>query len=380
MKLRDRNFPYDFWGTAIQPCIYGLLVIVGCFALLNLFADQTVDAAAPLPNLPVTQVTTQTAEYQDHFVTTRRFSGLIKAQRTIDVAFEESGRVVEVTAQDGAFVSQGEVLARLDVEMSRAEYDALKDVLIEAQAEITLIEEIVKRHDSEGRKNHAQADARDNAKISLAQARSRQADLQRQLTQLEIRLRRSVLRAPYAGWVSHTYVNGGNIVGAQAPIVRLISDGPLEARIGIDTALIDNFRIGNATEVHFRGQTIPAIVRAVLPDMNPVTQTQSILVELDTQATAVPPGAIVSLEMQQAIPEAGVTLPLTALRDGVRGLWEVLVAVPDAGGYRVAVEAVQVLHTNNASVYVAGTFTDGAHVITAGQNRVVPGQRVGLAP
>ena len=136
----------------------------------------------------------------------------------------------------------------------------------------------------------------------------------------------------------------------------------------------------DSSELSLREQKIPARVSAILPDVNPVTQTQSILVELDSKTTAALSGAIVSLEMKQMVPETGVTLPLTALRDGVRGLWEVLVAVPEGEKYRVSIEAVQVLHTYNDSVYVRGTFTEGARVITAGQHRVVPGQRVTIAP
>ena len=380
VTLIHRIFREDLLGVARLLLIAVVLAIGVSFALLNLFANHAVDAAIPKSVVPLMQVTTQTVQYQDHFVTTRRFSGPIEANSSIDVAFEESGRVVVVEAQDGAIVSQGDVLARLDIEMFRADQNSLQELLTEAQAEVTLIEEIVSRHASLRKRNLAQADAFDNAKISLVQARSRKADLQRQLTQLDIRLRRSVLRAPFSGRISHTYVNGGSIVAMHTPIVRLISDGPLEARIGVDTALIKYFRVGDATEVRLREQKIPARVSAILPDVNPVTQTQSILVELDSKTTAALSGAIVSLEMKQMVPETGVTLPLTALRDGVRGLWEVLVAVPDGEKYRVAIEAVQVLHTYNDSVYVRGTFTEGARVITAGQHRVVPGQRVTLAP
>ncbi len=380
MTLSDRIFRHDFLGAARLLSITAVLMAGGSFALLNLFANQAVDAAAPPPVDTSMLVTTQAVRYQDQFVTTRRFSGPIEANSSIDVAFEESGRVVAVEAQDGAFVTQGDVLARLDVEMFRADQNALQTLLTETEAELALIEKIVARHASKVQKNLVEADAIDTAKISLVQARSRKADLQRQLTQLDIRMRRSVLRAPFSGWVSHTYVNAGSIVAMHSPVVRLISDGPMEARIGVDATLINHFRVGDTTEVRLREQKVTARVRAILPDVNPVTQTQSILVEFDSKATAALPGAIVSFEMKQVMPETGVTLPLTALRDGVKGLWEVLVAVPDGDAHRVAVEAVQVLHTNNNSVYVSGTFTEGALVITGGQHRVVPGQRINLAP
>ena len=72
----------------------------------------------------------------------------------------------------------------------------------------------------------------------------------------------------------------------------------------------------------------------------------------------------------------GAWVPVTALRDGVRGLWTVLVAVPSDAGSVVAEEAVEILYADETRALVRGTFADGARLIESGAHRVTPGQAV----
>ncbi len=54
------------------------------------------------------------ADFVDSVVYEREFSGVVRAKRSSDLAFERSAQVIEINFDDGESVSKGEVIARLD--------------------------------------------------------------------------------------------------------------------------------------------------------------------------------------------------------------------------------------------------------------------------
>ena len=65
----------------------------------------------------------------------------------------------------------------------------------------------------------------------------------------------------------------------------------------------------------------------------------------------------------------------------MRGLWAVYVA--DAADGETAVlerRELEVLHQEADRVFVRGTLADGERVVVGGRHRLVPGQRVRVAP
>jgi len=87
-------------------------------------------------------------------------------------------------------------------------------------------------------------------------------------------------------------------------------------------------------------------------------------------------GQLVELVLPTRHDRAGFWLPLSALKAGQRGLWDVLVVLERDDQLVVARESVEVLHADGERVYVRGTLSDGARIIGDGAHRVTVGQPV----
>jgi hypothetical protein len=74
-------------------------------------------------------------------------------------------------------------------------------------------------------------------------------------------------------------------------------------------------------------------------------------------------------------------VPLSALTDGLRGLWNIYPLQPQAepGLYKLQSRDVQVLHATATDAFVTGALADGERVLSTGLQRLVPGQIVKLA-
>ena len=121
-----------------------------------------------------------------------------------------------------------------------------------------------------------------------------------------------------------------------------------------------------------------AVLLSVRPDVDPVTRSATAVFRVPEGLSALD-GEPVSLLLEESVASAGGWLPLTALLEGQRGLWTVLVVAQREGRDIVQREAVEVLAASGERVYVRGTLVDGARVVAAGTHRVAPGSEVAVA-
>ena len=77
--------------------------------------------------------------------------------------------------------------------------------------------------------------------------------------------------------------------------------------------------------------------------------------------------------IEESVEAAGIWVPTTSLKEGVRGQWTMLVV--DAENV-VRQASVEILHAESTRVFVRGAFPAGMRLIDAGPQRVTVGQRV----
>lgn len=364
--------------TVKQLTIVGVgIILSGIVAIASARFPLATDAMASTQPAakPPTSVSVAPLHAADYYTIVRRFSGRIEPNRTVDIGFDEPGKLVAVLADEGTSVPAGTALARLDTELLETERSRLVRLLETALQEKRIQQTSLQREDSLAEKNLVAMTRVDTLRISLAQISGRTADLEGQIAMLEARIRRATLFSPFPGIISRHFADAGSALDAGQPILRLIEDGPRNVRIGVDSKLGRDLVIGDEHALLIGGEAVAARITAILPDLDPATQTQTVLFKLTEDPVSVA-GSVATVEIEQKSPVRGVQVPISALRDGYRGLWEIIVAMPDGDAHRIAIEAVEILNINDDTAFVRGTFDQDALVVTEGQHRLVPGQPV----
>jgi hypothetical protein len=126
--------------------------------------------------------------------------------------------------------------------------------------------------------------------------------------------------------------------------------------------------------VTLAGGAATATLDRLRPDLDPVTRTRAVVFALDRPA---PSGTLATLELTREVPGRGAWVPLSALSEGIQGLWTLYVLDADDTLRR---ESVEVLHATGTRAFIAGTFAPGARSVPAGAHRIAPGQRVSPQP
>lgn len=390
------------------------------------------------PPEETTQVNTVTVETitvkpASGYEVTRSFTGEISARRSSELGLERGGELTQVLVQEGDRVSQGQPLARLDTRNLQAQRKQLEARLAGALAQLEQLETGPRQEDiaaaearvrnlekelelkeiqrsrreflyQEGAISREQRDefatqeevleARlDEAKSELeellngtrqeeiAAQRATVQELEASIEDIDVTLSKSVLKAPFNGIVSQRYLDEGTVIQTGQAVIRLVENALPEARIGLPTTMTNNLSIGSSQTVTINSQEFSATVSAILPEIDPETRTQEVVLKLDRAAiTQTSPGQTVRLIRNQTIDSEGYWIPLSSLTKGVRGLWTAYVVVEssEGDGWEVQQQAVEILHQDSDRAYVRGTLQVSDRIVASGTHRLVPGQRIQL--
>jgi len=363
-------------------------VTAGANARASASTTPASDAAAVLP------AEVYVVRLSDSYETYESFTGRVVSRRQSDLGFERSGLVVDIAVEEGQRVRRGDILARLDTQLLKArrtELDAQLDQHRATQQETAARLEFARvtaqrrgdliRGDNVSRQSYDEALFDERALSSKLQATIAAVKAaEAAIRTLSVEMSKSELSAPFDGTIVARSVDEGTAVNTGTPVIRLIEDSALEARIGVSSEVADTLAPERVYDIRIEGRTYPARLKAVLPTLEVDSRTVPAIFVIVVDGPSAPRvGQLARLEMRQELPAQGFWLPLTALTSGSRGLWGVYVLEPDgqdAKTGRIGRRDVQILHSGSERAYVRGTLRNGEKIVATGLQRLVPGQAV----
>lgn len=180
---------------------------------LALALTLALPAAAQEPLKPVKLVTAEAGS----ITVKRQFFGRVVARQTVDLAFQVGGQLVEFPVIEGATLSKGDLVGRLDMESFQLAFDQAK--LQKDQADRTL-----------ERLQQLSSSTASQVRIDDAATQAALADVA--LKNAEYALKHATLSAPFDALVASRNVSNFTTIAAGTPIVRLHDMS--EVRIEVD--------------------------------------------------------------------------------------------------------------------------------------------------
>jgi membrane fusion protein, multidrug efflux system len=308
------------------------------------------------PPMPVEVVVARADTVVDAILAT----GEIEAMQSVELRPDIEGRIAEILVREGAEVTRGTPLFKVDdaelkAEVARAE--AERDL---AQQSLTRTRDLLaQKASSQSELERAEATARSTAA---------------QLALLKVRLDRTVVRAPFSGIVGERTVSLGDYVTTSSPLVTLQTVSPQRAAFQVPERYAERlksgqtvtFRVAALPGKEFSGRVdfvdpvvqLPArtiTVKAQVP--NPRRELQSGMFIEVRLATAVRPNAVVIAE--------DAVLPL----QGNNFVWV-------AANGKATRRQVELGVRTPGFVEVRGGVEAGEQVVVGGQERLAEGAPV----
>ena len=328
------------------------------------------------------------------------------------VAAAIGGPVAEVAVRVGDRVEAGDVLivlardlpeARLDQRRADEALEAARVRTAEAEADLARqeLERFEKLKGSAAFPKAAYEDGRQElvrrrSRVREAAAARARARVQREMAEIE--LARTTVRAPYAGVVTARHAAPGGYVKAGDPVATLVDDQRLEVEADVPAERVAGLVPGLGVTVELDdGTRLPATVRAIVPDENPLTRTRPVRFTprfAHRGGSGTGPGSDPGLDLGPGrpapnqsvvvrVPLAGPGAVASVHKDAVvtrRGQTLVYVADGEPKAARAEVRPVRLGESVGGRFVVLEGVLPGELVVVRGNERIAPGQAIRFRP
>jgi len=295
-----------------------------------------------------------------HLAYTARRAGSLRALREVKIVNEEEGRILEAPKREGERVAAGEVLARYDDRILRAQLD--KAAATRKQAEVDY---------QRNRQMKAKGFVSDDA-VSRAATVYEVARAEERL--LAARVDNMTLTAPFDGVVSQRLVEPGNATPRHTHLLTVIDPSKLVTDVTVSELIIPHLKVGDTAQVRIDalGDALHEgrIVR-IHPAIDPASRTGRVEVALDP----VPPGARAG-QFCRVVLKTGVSerlvVPLAALQRDAEGEYVLVYRKEGSVDRRGVTSGLRLADR----VEIRSGVKPGERVVVKGFIGLKPGQKV----
>ena len=337
-------------------------------------------AAAQAPASPV-----GFTEARQHKVQGRlTLPGSVESNVISRVASEIAGLVVEYPVKEGDRVNKGELLARLNQRSLELSLRAAQAQLTEAEARRKLAQRNYERAKELSASGVFSQQQLDDTFYEFNAWQGRIDNLTAEIERIRYDIGRSTISAPFDGVVTAKHTEVGQWLGVGDPVVELLSLDELEVVVSMPERYYRTVRSGAPARLSFDalpGALVRGQVAAVIPRADPQARTFPVKVRIPSDSGRIAPGMLAQVELV-GVSETGGSARLATIvpkdavvREGAQALVYVLDGDGLAKAVTVATGAGVGLWTE-----VQGPIAPGQKVITRGNERLRPGQKVAGEP
>src|SRR5688572_18688741 len=327
---------------------------------LSAIAQPAKAPGAARPAMPVKAVAARLAPAVDEASAV----GTLRADESVVIRPEIAGRIAEIRFDEGQSVKKGALLATLDSSEVRAQ-------LASTQAQATLDAQRLERAEDLHKKNFISRQALDEAHSNNARSQASRAEVQAKVAKTEI-------RAPFSGIAGLRQVSEGAFVAAGTDIARLEKIDQLKLDFRVPEAFLAQLKPGLAVSAAvdaFPQQSFPGKIYALEPAIDEQTRTVRVRARLANPALKHRPGMFARVQLTLGVRENAVWIPEEAIVP--RGQESYVFRVVEG---RAELVQVQTGTRKVGEVEIMKGVAAGDLIVTEGTQRLVPGMQVSIIP
>jgi len=242
--------------------------------------------------------------------------GSVQARATVEVKSEIKGTVAEIRFQEGAAVSRGQVLLRLDDAKLGASLAAAEAAEARARAEAENLAVRLGRNDRLLALGAISEQAYDDLKTrqNTAAARLREAEANVRLARQ--RLADATLRAPFDGRIGERHVDVGDFVTDVTPLFTIVDDRVVEVAFSVPEKYVGRLHEGSEVRLKVRSlpnQTLVGPVTFVSPMVEPGSRTVKMKASIPNERGELRAGQFAEVRLRLALHPDAITAPEAAV-------------------------------------------------------------------
>jgi membrane fusion protein (multidrug efflux system) len=289
--------------------------------------------------------------------------GTARANEQVTLSAPVTERIVRLNFDDGAFVRSGQVVAVLRQAEQNAELSAATARSREAQQQLQRVESLKNRGFATRSNYDSQVAVRDAARAEAQQ--------------VQAQIGERVIRAPFAGWVSLRTISVG-AMATQGTEIATISDlTVIKLDFTVPETMLAALRAGLPIQAHaaaYPDRPFNGVIQTIDPVIDPNTRAVTVRARLPNPGRTLRPGMMMSVVIESASRQ-GLSVPeLAVVGEGESRF----VFTVDANG-RTRRTQVRTGARSGGRIEIVQGLRPGQRVVTEGIVKVADGMQVRLA-
>jgi membrane fusion protein (multidrug efflux system) len=335
----------------IKHLVYALLIIgFGAFITYRIMENKSEkgdskDKGGKNKSMTVSGIIVEPQTFDNNL----SLSGSIEANEQVEIRSEVSGIVEGIYFQEGANVSKGQVLFKVN------------DLELRAQLRQTATKEGLASENERRAKLLLQKEAISQEEYDVARADYKSAQAQSQLIKAQIA--KTSVRAPFSGKIGLRSISPGTYITPSLLVAKLVNIGKLKITFSIPEKYANQVKMNSILTFKVSGssQDYSAKVYAIEPEVEIATRTLKVRAIAENKEGKLLPGTF-----------ANVSLPLDIIKDAIVVPTEAI--IPVQNGKKVFISSngmakevmVETATRTDASVLILSGLKAGDTVLTSG--------------
>ena len=228
--------------------------------------------------IPVETTTVTTSS----FTRTRAYVGNISAAKQVKVIPLASERILEYPWENGDFVQQGEMIARIRNEVSKKGLDALNAQIKSVDAQLKAAEREAARVKSMYESNIVSRQNFDQANDGVTTLQATKQQLLATQEQTKLGLDYAKVVAPISGVISNKSSEVGDIASSAMPLCIINDLDTLKVTLNVNEEDTPYLKMGQDVRIRFDafpGEVVTAKITRIMPYVNTTTRTNTVEAE-----------------------------------------------------------------------------------------------------
>ncbi len=300
-------------NTPIKKAVMPILSINWLFITVFVFTgllsgcEKQQDAKKRSPKtLPVVEVALAEVQSLNHKITV---TGTLEPSRTVHLYNQAQGLLLELPFHEGDSVQQGELVARLDNTIIKAEYNKAEATLKQTRIDYGRLKKLAPTN-----LTSQELLTRAKTKVALDQA---EYNLQKK------RLSYTRIKAPWSGVISERLVEPGDVLPLHTHFMSLIDNSSLIVKIPLSELHLSKINPDDAISFMIDAlgkQSWSGNVLRIYPQINAQTRKGTIEVKLSPVPKGARPGQLARIKLVTP-KEQVLVIPLSAIRYDQQGAY-----------------------------------------------------------
>ena len=348
-QLRAKKAELDMEQQSIQLQLYQL--------------EEKIKRLDPQEKIPLITAIGVTEDTFEHYI---ELQGSVDTKQNLVVYPEFSGVLTRVYVKEGQKVNKGQSLAKIDD-------GGLNQQLAQMQIQADLAKTTLDRQERLWNQNIG-------SEMQYLQAKANYEAQLKAISQLQIQINKTVVRAPFSGTIDDVITEQGSVVvPGQSMLFRIVSLRDMYIETDVPERYISDIVKGKEVHVEFPvlGKTMTAKVRQAGNFINPANRTYKIEVAVPNKDRTIKPNLTAKLKINDYTNEEAIMVPQSVISENAEGQQYVYILSDRANNRAFAKRAfIETGKTQEDLIEVLSGLESGSEIIIEGARSVKDGQEV----